>query len=756
MNYNSDHDIDEREEITFSDGGNQEIENVEESKMTISTPKLDSETEDLPGNEEKINKDLIKEVEGNTKENKTKSPGSYFKSKGMHKISYESEDKQTKELSPRVFEILDKEGEEVVEKLEEKGTIKKYPPIQHSPNSIKPRKIIYSANYNDSNIDIDEREIQPKSPEIELVNDSAYIPLHQKESPFRDKENIELNHRQPPQNESQIPPESHPYPHQTPPQIPQSQNFSPPNYKSFLKNPQNPSLPHPLNTSLPDPITFNTNLPPQNPHYNPSQELPYTSEAPHPYYNQYHPPPFSHQYQIPYQHPQFCQYPQNSQIWNQTSYLPHQNSQFDQISKLVMMNNELQQVVYSLRQENEGLKRGDHRGWMESREEGDRESMDYNYKKLTEERREKEDALEKQREMFEELIKLRKINQYRKGLIDDLEQENDKMRIERKEIMERMYRIEKRERQFLEQIKELNETLNEQDKIIDLLKKKRDREEEVEREDDDLERDPYINLDIKKERMPYQVQNVYKPLNNFYVQDKEEEIEVKSSRTRKFQMTPEKKPKRYERARTPGSTIYNKNLRSSVGECLSWQDGSETPEKASKSVARYTKNSPSDPKKFSQSFAQKPPLNPLDPPYQRSRVHFLDNPAPQNPQISQSSKTQPSQKPRSASHQNRASTPIFADHQINPTSLAIPSDTYPQQTKIQMYNLEKDIARLTAEQAKKQEEFDRISEYSKSNWERRRKRQLETDVRVIQANLQFLNRKYRDLAGSNYTQRMRA
>ena len=112
-----------------------------------------------------------------------------------------------REFSPEEVEILDNKGDEIVEILKEEGTIQEYPPIKHSP-TIQPRRIIYSPNYrqeekedknmryenkNERSLDPFEesRQSHPKmskysknTAEVELQNDTAYIPVDQKESPF--------------------------------------------------------------------------------------------------------------------------------------------------------------------------------------------------------------------------------------------------------------------------------------------------------------------------------------------------------------------------------------------------------------------------------------------------------------------------------------------------------------------------------------------------------------------------------------------
>lgn len=68
----------------------------------------------------------------------------------------------------------------------------------------------------------------------------------------------------------------------------------------------------------------------------------------------------------------------------------------------------------------------------------------------------------------------------------------------------------------------MGQTLKEQEEIIDAMKEQKEKaEKRMRREepDDEFQRDPYINLNVKKERMPYQVPNVYKPLNtSAYIQ----------------------------------------------------------------------------------------------------------------------------------------------------------------------------------------------------------------------------------------------
>jgi hypothetical protein len=63
-------------------------------------------------------------------------------------------------------------------------------------------------------------------------------------------------------------------------------------------------------------------------------------------------------------------------------------------------------------------------------------------------------------------------------------------------------------------VQNLDETIKLQEKRINMLNKSIERDE-----DDDLERDPYVNVQIKRERMPYHKTNVYRPLNHYNHQD---------------------------------------------------------------------------------------------------------------------------------------------------------------------------------------------------------------------------------------------
>lgn len=99
-------------------------------------------------------------------------------------------------------------------------------------------------------------------------------------------------------------------------------------------------------------------------------------------------------------------------------------------------------------------------------------------------------------------------------------------------------------------------------------------------------------------------------------------------------MTPTKKSPKFDRNTTPNNNFYNKNLRSSVGECLSWKDANEDSAKPARSLPRSqprSQNNPEIPPKrlFSQSFASKPPKLPLDH-LPKPTVHFLDQPQFQN------------------------------------------------------------------------------------------------------------------------------
>jgi hypothetical protein len=62
-------------------------------------------------------------------------------------------------------------------------------------------------------------------------------------------------------------------------------------------------------------------------------------------------------------------------------------------------------------------------------------------------------------------------------------------------------------------------------------------------------------------------------------------MEVKSTKNKALQFTPPKKKSEPERHVTPRERYYNLNLRSSVGECLSWKDDTHE-DYESKSVDR--------------------------------------------------------------------------------------------------------------------------------------------------------------------------
>ena len=176
-------------------------------------------------------------------------------------------------------------------------------------------------------------------------------------------------------------------------------------------------------------------------------------------------------------------------------------------------------------------------------------------------------------------------------------------------------------------------------------------------------------------------------------------------------MTPNVKQHKNSRNKTPDSNLYNKNLRSSVGECLSWEDPGEDSAKPARSLPRSRQNPELEPRRlFSRSFAEKPPMNPLDPPYHKTKVHFLDQPIEQNQahlintyvQRDEQQNQQPSQKSmnnRSHSHQER-NQPVFADHLMDLTSLELPSETYSREEKIEMQTFERNICQLRAEQIK--------------------------------------------------------
>lgn len=94
-----------------------------------------------------------------------------------------------KSLSPTQVKILDEKDKEIVESLEKDGTIKKYPPLRHSPPI---------PDHQDSSREMEGsvlvRRKRMKSPESELENESVYIAKNINfDSPYRDKENIILN-----------------------------------------------------------------------------------------------------------------------------------------------------------------------------------------------------------------------------------------------------------------------------------------------------------------------------------------------------------------------------------------------------------------------------------------------------------------------------------------------------------------------------------------------------------------------------------
>ena len=116
-----------------------------------------------------------------------------FKSKGMKNLASRWSEGNKREFSPEEFEILDGKGKEIVEILKDEGTIQKYPPVEHSPIAIQPRKVIYSQNFMQESNEEEGFQRKIKSPEEELVNESAYIPIQRSISPLKDKENVTLN-----------------------------------------------------------------------------------------------------------------------------------------------------------------------------------------------------------------------------------------------------------------------------------------------------------------------------------------------------------------------------------------------------------------------------------------------------------------------------------------------------------------------------------------------------------------------------------
>ena len=114
-----------------------------------------------------------------------------------HPLAERKKSGSKREISPQEFKMLDHKGNEIVEILKEEGTIKKYPPIQHSP-PLEPRKIIYSQNYYVEDED-ERRDNQQenydgiKSPEVELEHESVYVTKDNFQSPVQDKENVMLN-----------------------------------------------------------------------------------------------------------------------------------------------------------------------------------------------------------------------------------------------------------------------------------------------------------------------------------------------------------------------------------------------------------------------------------------------------------------------------------------------------------------------------------------------------------------------------------
>lgn len=140
----------------------------------------------------------------------------------MKSIASKKSNGSKREYSPTEVKMLDDKGKEIVEILKEKGTIKPYPPIRHSP-PLEPREISYPPNHRER------RNYTPRinSPEIELENESVYVPKNMRGSPFKDKENITLNI----DKNSKMPPNPQYYKSSSPNfEIPPPISFSEPQY----------------------------------------------------------------------------------------------------------------------------------------------------------------------------------------------------------------------------------------------------------------------------------------------------------------------------------------------------------------------------------------------------------------------------------------------------------------------------------------------------------------------------------------------
>ena len=164
--------------------------------------------------------------------------------------------------------------------------------------------------------------------------------------------------------------------------------------------------------------------------------------------------------------------------------------------------------------------------------------------------------------------------------------------------------------------------------------------------------------------------------------------------------TPSRNEREIEKSFSQSFQQKNKNLRSSVGEWLSWREYNDDSETLSTSRKRTRENVSVEPKRlFTQSFAEKPPLRPVQDNHfsktNKNKVQFLDEP----PAIAQPNQRQMPSK-RSSSHTGCTPVPVFAIHNMRPTSLILPSEEMTNDDRVEMINIERSISQLKQEQYK--------------------------------------------------------
>ena len=170
-----------------------------------------------------------------------------------------------------------------------------------------------------------------------------------------------------------------------------------------------------------------------------------------------------------------------------------------------------------------------------------------------------------------------------------------------------------------------------------------------------------------------------------------------------LQFSPSRNERTAEKSFSQSFQQKNNNLRSSVGECLSWRENNnEENENLSTSAnkRKLRENASVEPKRlFTQSFAEKPPMKPIDKNHfsktNKNKVQFWDEP----PAISQPSQRENPSK-RSSSHSGCTPVPVFALHNMKPTSLVLPSEEMSGEERIEVFNIERNISQLKQEQYK--------------------------------------------------------